>query len=89
MGRLRIKNKESVLPFRQTVAYRFILLATLLIIFLLAAVRTIGSMQNGSTTALIISIGLALGAVIGAFYNLEKMRHARIPKKTAQRMRRR
>ena len=89
MGRLRIKKKEAVLPFRQTVAYRFILLAGLLIVFLYAGIQAIASLQSGETTVLFIAIGLAVGSALGAFYNLERMRYARIPKKTAQRLRRR
>ena len=89
MGRLRIKKKEAVLPFRQTVAYRFIIIAVLLIAFLYGGIRAITALQSADTTGMIIAIALAVGSAVGAFYNLEKMRHARIPKKTAMRMKRR
>ena len=88
MGRLRIKKKEAVLPFRQTVAYRFIIIATLLIVFLYGVIRAITALGSADTTGLIIAIALAVGAAGGAFYNLEKMRYARIPKKTAMRIKR-
>ncbi len=89
MGRLRIKKKEVVLPFRQTVAYRFIIVAVLLIVFLIGGTRAISSFQRADTTGMIVGIALALASAVGAFYNLEKMRYARIPKKTAMRMKRR
>ena len=89
MGRLRIKKKEAVLPFRQTVAYRFIIVAVLLIVFLIGGTRAINSFQRADTTGMIVGIALALASAVGAFYNLEKMRYARIPKKTAMRIKRR
>ena len=88
MGRLRIKKKEAVLPFRQTVAYRFIIIAALLIVFLYGVIRAITALGSADTTSLISAIALAVGSAGGALYNLEKMRYARIPKKTAMRMKR-
>lgn len=89
MGRLRIKKKETVLPFRQTVAYRFMIIAILIIAFFYGGIRAITSFQSAETTRMIIAITLAVGSAIGIFYNLDKMRYARIPKKTAMRMKRR
>ena len=88
MGRRRIKKKEAVLPFRQTVAYRFIIVAAMLIVFLYGVIRAITALGTADTTGLIIAIALTVGSAVGAFYNLDKMRYARIPKKTPMRMKR-
>lgn len=91
MGRLKIKNKDAVLPFRQTAAYRFVIIVVMLIAFVYSTIWAISSYQeaNASMIAIIIAITLAVSAVVGIFYNLDKMRYARVPKKTAMRMKRR
>src|SRR5882672_2543638 len=77
MGRFRIKKKEVVIPFRETLAYRMILLTGSIIMFLFA---------------LYVLIGAGVIGVVGAFaifYNLDHLRDARIPKKTLSKMKRR
>ena len=89
MGKLRIKKKEAVLPFRQTVAYRFMILAFALVVFLIAAYQMVSSLLVGDTNTFIVAAVLAVATAVTAYFNLERMREAKVPKKTLQRMRRR
>ena len=89
MGKLRIKKKEAVLPFRQTVAYRFIILAVVFVVFLLAAYQMVSALLVGNTTNFIIAAVLAVTTAVTAYFNLERMKEAKVPKKTLQRMKRR
>jgi hypothetical protein len=85
---MRIKKKEAVIPFRETLAYRTILLAASAVVFLVSVyllfrffgVNTIGTISTGA---------IAAAAAYGVFYNLEHMRDVRIPKQTLNRMKRR
>ncbi len=88
MGRRRIKKKEAVLPFRQTVAYRFIMVVAAFILFLIASFQIIRSIQLGSTPAIVVSSVLALITAAFTVYNLNQMREAKVPRRTAQRMKR-
>ena len=89
MGRLRIKKKEAVIPFRETLAYRMILLAGSVIVFLIALYITIGAFQTGITASSISSAIIAAGGAFAIFYNADHLRDARIPKQTLNRMKRR
>ena len=89
MGRLRIKKKEAVIPFRETLAYRMILLAASVIAFFIALYITIGAFQIGISAASISSSVIAAGAAFAIFYNVDHLRDARIPKQTLSRMKRR
>ena len=88
MGRIRIKKKDRVLPFRQTVAYRFIIVATAFVLFLIALYQFISAWSAGDSTRMIITGLAAAAAAILGIYNLTQMQTARIPKQTLQRMRR-
>jgi uncharacterized membrane protein required for colicin V production len=88
MGRLRIKKKEVVLPFRDTLAYRMILLTVSIIAFVVAFVVLIGAFQ-GPTRTLIISSGFTVAAAAAVLYNLGHLRDAKIPKQTLNKMKRR
>ena len=55
VGRLRIKKKEAVIPFRETLAYRMILLAASVIAFFIALYITIGAFQIAISAASISS----------------------------------
>jgi len=89
MGRLRIKKKDVVTPFRETAAYR-ILLLTLAIIFCVYTIyETTIALAENNTLAFIIAAILAVGAAIVVFYNLERLSQARIPPRTLKRMKRR
>jgi hypothetical protein len=88
MGRMRIKKKDAVIPFRETMAYRMLLSGASLIVFVTALFLLVGAVSTSVTAALIYgTVGAA--AAFGIFYNLDRMRHARVPKRTLDRMKRR
>lgn len=89
MGRIKIKKKNAVLPFRETVAYRFLILAAAGAVFVISLFVLISSLTSGSAAALIASGLLALATGILAIYNLTRMRTAKIPRSALQRMKRR
>jgi hypothetical protein len=86
---MRIKKKEAVIPFRETLAYRMLLLAGSLIVFLIALYILIGSFQAGITVSLVSAAVIGIAAAVATFYNLDHLRDARIPKQTLNRMKRR
>jgi hypothetical protein len=89
MGRLRIKKKEAVLPFRETLAYRMLLATGSIVVFLVALYYTISALGTGNTIALVASAAVSIAAVIAVSYNLNHMRDVRIPQRTLKRMKRR
>ena len=89
MGRLRIKKKEAVIPFRETLAYRMMLLAGSVVVFLIALYIMIAALQGGVTVSLVSAGVIAAGAAFGIFYNADHLRNAKIPKQTLNRMKRR
>jgi hypothetical protein len=89
MGRLRIKKKEAVLPFRETLAYRMLLATGSIVVFLVALYYTISALRTGNTIALVASAAVSIAAVIAVSYNLNHMRDVRIPQRTLKRMKRR
>ena len=88
MGRLRIKKKETIIPLRETLAFRMLLLTGSAVVFLIA-VYLLVSMLSRNTIAAIASGAVAAAAAYGIFYNLDHLREARIPKQTLNRMKRR
>ena len=88
MGRMRIKKKEAVIPFRETLAYRMLLLTGSAVVFLVALYIFV-TVLTSNVVAAIISGVAAAAAAFGVFYNLEHLRDARVPKQTLQRMKRR
>ena len=88
MGRMRIKKKEAVIPFRETIAFRMILL-TGSVIFFLVALYVLARAFRTSLTLTIASGAAVVAAAIAVFYNLDHMRDAKIPKHTMNRMKRR
>jgi hypothetical protein len=89
MGRIRIKKKDRVLPFRQTVAYRFIFVATALLVFAVAIFLAFRALISDDTTTLIIASGVAAASAFLGLHHFSRMQTARIPKQTLQRMKRR
>ena len=89
MGRLRIKKKDVVTPFRETVAYRMLLLTLAIFLCLYTIYETAVALAENNTLAFIIAAILAVGAAIVVFYNLERLSQARIPQRTMKRMKRR
>jgi hypothetical protein len=89
MGRLKIKKKGAVIPFRETLAYRMLLLGASVLFFVFTLYQTIVSIRGGSTVALIIGAALTAAAVFAVFYNIGQLRDARVPPRTLARMKRR
>jgi len=89
MGRMRIKKKEAVIPLRETLAYRMMLLAGSIIIFLIALYITVGAFQIGITTSSMAYAVIAAASAFAIFYNADHLRYAKIPKQTINRMKRR
>ena len=88
MGRMRIKKKEAVIPFRETLAYRMILLAGSVAVFIIG-VFVLLSFLTTNITAAISSGVVAAASGFGILYNLERLRDAKVPKQTLNRMKRR
>ncbi len=89
MGRLKIKRKEVVLPFRDTIAYRLLLLTGSIILFVIALYFAIGTFRAGATVSFIAPAAVGLGAAFAVFYNMDHLRDAKIPQRTLKKMRRR
>ena len=85
---MRIKKKETIIPLRETLAFRMLLLTGSAVVFLIA-VYLLVSMLSRNTIAAIASGAVAAAAAYGIFYNLDHLREARIPKQTLNRMKRR
>src|SRR5262245_7442143 len=88
MGRMRIKKKDAVIPFRETLAYRMILAGASLIVFVVAIYMLVGSLSTNMPLA-IASGAIGVAAAFGIFYNLDHLREAKVPKRTMNRMKRR
>ena len=87
MGRMRIKRKETVLPFRETLAYRMILLGASLIVFVIALYLLVSAISTNMTMAIASGV-VGLAAALSLFYNLDRLREAKVPKRTLNRMKR-
>ena len=88
MGRMRIKKKEAVIPFRETLAFRMILLSGWVVIFVIALYTFATAFRASTPLAIISGIG-SIAAAYGIIYNLDHMREAKVPKNTMNRMKRR
>jgi len=88
MGRLRVKKKESVIPFRETLAYRLLLAAGSVFLFLVTVYFLMKYAGSGNNTGMIASALSAVMAGTAVFYNLGQVRNARVPAKTLKRARR-
>jgi ethanolamine transporter EutH len=89
MGRLRIKKKDMVIPFRQTMAYRLVLAAGSLVLVLVTGYFLLKYLQSGNNVGIIASIAGAVMSVTLLFYNLGEVRNAKVPSSTLKRARRR
>jgi fatty acid desaturase len=88
MGRMRIKKKDTVIPFRETMAYRMILAGAYLVAFVIALFVLVGAISTNLIVAVACGI-VGVAAAFGVFYNLDHLREARVPKRTLNRMKRR
>src|SRR5688572_6718611 len=89
MGRMRIKKKDAVIPFRQTMAYRLLLAVGSLVLLLFTVYFLTTYLRSGNTTGTIISAAAAVMAVTSLLYNLGEVRNARVPASTLKRASRR
>ena len=89
MGRMRIKKKETVIPFRETVAYRMMCLLASVVAFAIAFYIMVGALRAGVTISFIVSGVFAIAAAFAAFFNIDRLRSAKIPKQTLNRLKRR
>src|SRR6266581_5658213 len=89
MGRMRIKKKEAVLPFRETLAYRMGLVIGSALVFVVALYILVGAVRAGTIVSMIASGVIGIAGAFGTFYNLDHLREAKIPKQTLNRMKRR
>jgi hypothetical protein len=88
MGRLKIKKKETVMPFRQTMAYRMMLLTLSILLFVWTLYEMTVSLMANNTIAFIIAAVMGVLAAFTVFYNLDHLRDAKIPASTAKRLKR-
>ena len=89
MGRLRIKKKDAVLPFRQTMAYRLLLATASLVILMVTMYFLVSYFQSKNNVGIIASITATVMAVTALFYNLGELRNAKVPSSTLKRAKRR
>ena len=88
MGRLRIKKKDAVIPFRQTMAYR-LLLATASLLLVVTVYFCDPLHSIGKQHRMIVSVAGAVMAGTALFYNLSEVRNAKVPASTLKRAKRR
>jgi hypothetical protein len=88
MGRMRIKKKEAVIPFRETLAFRMIIVAGWVIVFFVALFILASAYRTNIVLAIVSGIA-SVAAAYGIIYNLDHLRDAKVPKQTLNRMKRR
>ncbi len=89
MGRLKIKKKGDVLPFRQTMAYRMMCLTVSIIAFVYTVYEMVIALAATNTLAFIISAVIGVGVAFTVFFNLDRLKYAKVSPQTAKRMNRR
>ena len=89
MGRMRIKKKDAVLPFRQTMAYRLLLAIGSLLIVMVTVYFVIQYIRSGNNIGMIVSIAVTVMGVTALLYNLGEVRNAKVPASTLKRAKRR
>ena len=81
MGRMRIKKKSELKPFRQTMAYRLLLVLASFLIFLYTIYEMVAAYRVSNTIAFVIAAIAGVLASIGIFYNLDRARYIPIPER--------
>lgn len=89
MGRLRIKKKDTVIPFTQTMFARLLLLAGATVFLVYTLWDLIVTLQRNNTFEFIVAVLLAVGATILWFFALDRLNSARVSPHMTKRMRRR
>jgi len=84
MGRMRIKKKAEVKPFRDTMAYRLllVLMSILIVLFSIFKMLTSYSVNNRS---FVIAMVAGILFTVFLFYNLERARHIPMPERKRHR----
>ena len=85
---MRIKKKEAVIPFRETLAFRMIIVAGWVVVFFVALFILAGAYRTNVVLAIVSGIA-SVAAAYGIIYNLDHLRDAKVPKQTLNRMKRR
>jgi hypothetical protein len=85
---MRIKKKEAVLPFRETLAFRMILLTGSVVLFAVVLYFLVGAIRTSIPAAVTWGV-VGVMSAFAVFYNLDHLRDAKIPKQTLNRMKRR
>ena len=88
MGRMRIQKKEAVIPFRETLAYRMMVIGGCLVALIIALSSLFTSLSSNISLAIASGV-IGAAAAFGIFYNLDHAREAKVPKRTLNRMKRR
>jgi len=78
MGRMRIKKKGDAKPFRQTMAYR-LLLVLLSILIVVSSMFVMLTSYSVNKTTFFIALGAGIFCTLSLFYNLERARHIPVP----------
>jgi hypothetical protein len=86
---MRIKKKESVIPFRDTLAYRLLLATVSVILFMVTIWFLIRYVQARNQIGMIASVVAAVMIGTAVFYNLGQVRNAKVPAATLKRAKRR
>ena len=81
MGRMRIKKKAVLTPFRATMAYRLMLVFAFILSFLFTIYEMVTALQAKNTVAFVIVLVAGVLSAIGLFYNLERARHIPMPER--------
>ena len=84
MGRMRIKKKGEVKPFRETMAYRLLVVLVSILIVLFSIFEMLTQYSVNNTAFIVAMIGGVLFTVI-LFYNLEQARHIPMPERKRHR----
>ena len=79
MGRMRIKKKDVTVPFRETLAYRLLLVLGSILIFLFTLYEMITALTAKNTVAFVIALVAGVLSAMSLFYNLERARHIPVP----------
>jgi hypothetical protein len=90
MGRIRIKKKSAVIPLMETLAFRMILVIVLIAAGAVTLFRALASYAaDGLSPTTVIWIAAALIIAASTYYNIERLKSARVPAATMKRMKRR
>lgn len=85
---MRIKKKETVIPFRETLAFRMLIVAGWVIVFFVALFILASAYRTNIVLAIVAGLA-SVAAAYGIIYNLDHLRDAKVPKQTLNRMKRR